>query len=157
MAATHKTKEKQAALKKLRAEAKKRGMSVEDSLQEKKAEGQDGHKKPQAAPAKKANGRNSKSNDDEELPALLKRKANHDSDKEDDDDGFDEAEGYRCESDDNDEDEVELFEAQRSCSSAPKSKEEQPPDSELIVSLLASGKKAEAKGKMLLAIQRVVR
>jgi len=50
-----------------------------------------------------------------------------------------------------------MFEAQRSRSSAPKSKEEQPPDWELIMSLLASDKKAEAKGKMLLAIQRVVR
>jgi len=109
MAATRKTKEKQAALKKLRAEAKKRGMSVEDLLQEKKANGQDGRKKPRAAPAKKANGRNSKSNDDEELPTLLKRKAEYDSDDEDDDDGFDETEGYRYESDDDDEDEVALF------------------------------------------------
>jgi len=162
MAATRKTREKQAALKKLHAEAKKRGMSVKDLLQEKKAEGQDGQKKPPAAPAKKANGRNSKSNDDEELPTLLKRKANYDSDEEDNDDGFDKTEGYRYESDGNDEsdgddeDKVALFEAQRSPSSAPKSKEEQPPDSELIMSLLASRKKGEAKGKMLLAIRRVV-
>jgi len=97
MAATCKTNEKQAALKKLRAEAKKGGMSVKDLLQEKKAEGQgqDGHKKPQAVPVKKAIGKNSKSDDDEELPTLLKRKANCDSDKEDDDDGYDETEGYR--------------------------------------------------------------
>jgi len=155
MAATRKTKEKQAAVKKLRAEAKKRGMSVEDLLQEKKAEGQDGHKKPRAVPAKKANGRNSKSNDNKEMSTLLKRKADYDSDDDDDDDGYDKTEGYHYKSDDGDEDEVALFEAQLSRASAPKSKE-QPPDSELIMSLLASGKKAEAKGKMLLAIRRVV-
>jgi len=86
-------------------------MSVEDLLQEMNAEGQDGHKKPRDAPAKKANGRNSKSNDDEELPTLLKRKADYDSDDEDDDDGFDETEGYRYESDDDDEDKVAMFEA----------------------------------------------
>jgi len=65
--------EKQAAMKKLRTEANKQGISVEDLLQEMKAEGQDGQKKPQTAPAKKANGKNSKSSDDEEMPGLLKR------------------------------------------------------------------------------------
>ena len=90
------------------------------------------------------------------MPSLHKRRVNHDSDDEDDDDGFDETDQYRYESDDDDEDEVEMFEAQRSRAHAPKSKE-QPPDSELIMSLLASGKKAEAKTKMLLAIRRVVR
>jgi len=109
MAATRKAKEKQAAMKKLKAEATKRGMSVEDLLQEMKSGDQDGQKKPQAAHTKKANGKNSKSNDDEELPTLLKRKAEYDSDDEDDDDGFDETEGYRYESDDDDEDEVALF------------------------------------------------
>ena len=156
MASTRKTKAKQAAMKKLKAEATKRGMSVEDLLQEMKSGGQDGQKKPQAARAKKANGKNSKSNDEEELPRLLKRKPDYDSDDEDDDDGFDETEGYRYESDDDDEDEVEMFEAQRSRAHAPKPKV-QPPDSELIMSLLACGKKAEAKGKMKLAIRRVVR
>jgi len=46
MAATRKTKEKLAAMKKLRAEAKKQGISVEDLLQEMKSKGQDGQKKP---------------------------------------------------------------------------------------------------------------
>jgi len=65
MAATRKTKQKQAAIKKLREEAKKQGISVDDFLQEMEAEGQDGQKKPRAVPAKKGNGKNSKSSDSE--------------------------------------------------------------------------------------------
>jgi len=91
------------------------------------------------------------------MPGLLKRKANYDSDNEEDDDGYDKTKPYNYELDDDDENKVAMFEAQRSRASAPKSKEEQRPDSELIMGLLACGETGKAKKKMLLAIQRVVR